>query len=191
VAFSRGRAALELIVGIDGVSSKPARAVAFDVDAASLASLRKALPGWEIATINGATPASLAHNWDPGAADLLVVSARANATKTLGLCRFLSFCTGYSTEAREMGSETLGPREKRPALRPDALLLVLVPPGQEILAGAALEAGARGCLVLPIYPTEVTSVLAHARAGNQPGRHTLELDQAQVEDCWGEDSGEG
>jgi DNA-binding NarL/FixJ family response regulator len=167
------------------------RAVAFDLDVASLMSLREALPGWEIDTINGATPASLAHNWDPAAADLLVVSASGNATEVLSLCRFLSFCTGYSTEAREAESETLGPREKLPALRPDAALLVLAHPGQENIVGAALEAGAHSCLMLPIHPKEVASMLVHARAGNQPGRHTLNLDQAQIEDRWRDDGGQG
>jgi hypothetical protein len=175
----------------DGASSQPARAVAFDVEAASLASLREARPGWEIDTVNGATPASLASSWNPGAADLLVVSARANATASLGLCRFLSLCTGYSTAAREGGAETLGPRDNHPALRPDAPLLVLVPPGEETLVGAALEAGARSCLVLPIHSKDVASMLVHARAGNHPGRHTLNLDQAQVEDRWRDDGGQG
>jgi hypothetical protein len=167
------------------------RAVAFDLDAASLISLREALPGWEIDTINGVTPASLAHNWDPGAADLLIASARDNTTETLGLCRFLSFCTGYSTEAREERAETLGPRENFPALRPDAPLLVLVPPGQESLVGAALEAGAHSCLMLPINAKEVASMLVHARAGNQPGRHTLNLEGAQSADRWRDDGGQG
>src|SRR5687767_11455885 len=83
----------------EGMPSKqPARAVAFDVEAASLVSIREALPGWVIDTINAATPVSLAHSWDPGAADLLVVSARGNATDTLAMCRFLSSCTRSSTE---------------------------------------------------------------------------------------------
>jgi serine phosphatase RsbU (regulator of sigma subunit)/DNA-binding NarL/FixJ family response regulator len=175
----------------EGVSSKPARAVAFDVDAASLASLGEALPGWEIDTINGATPASLADNWDPAAADLLVVSVRDNATETLGLCRFLSICTRYSTEAREEGAETLSPRGNLLAVQPDAPLLVLVPSDQETLVGAVLRAGAHSCLVLPIHPKEVASMLAHARAGNQPGRHTLNLEQAQTEDRWRDDGGQG
>jgi hypothetical protein len=51
------------------------RTVAFDLDAASLISLHEALPGWEIDTSNGATFGALAQNWDPGEADLLVVSA--------------------------------------------------------------------------------------------------------------------
>src|SRR5579885_1679761 len=43
------------------------RVVTFDVDAASLASLRDALPEWEIESVNGATPASLSGHWDPSA----------------------------------------------------------------------------------------------------------------------------
>jgi hypothetical protein len=63
------------------------RAVAFGLDGASLISLREALPGWLIRSIKGATPESFAQYWDPGAADLLVVSSGDNATETLGLCR--------------------------------------------------------------------------------------------------------
>ena len=59
------------------------RAVAFDVDAASLISLREALPEWEIEVVNGATVASLTHDRNPGA-DLLVVMARAGVTETVG-----------------------------------------------------------------------------------------------------------
>jgi hypothetical protein len=156
-----------------------------------LISLREALPGWQIRSINGATLASLAQNWDPGAADLLVVSARANAAETLGLCRFLAFCTGYSTEAREEGAEPLVPGENLPALRPDAPLLVLVPSGHEPVVRAALEAGAHSCLMLPIHAKEVASMLVHASAGNQPGRHTRNLERAQSEDRWRDDGGEG
>jgi hypothetical protein len=52
------------------------KAIAFDLDAASLLSLREALPGWEVVVVRGATAASLAQEWDPGAAGLLVVKAR-------------------------------------------------------------------------------------------------------------------
>jgi carbon storage regulator CsrA len=168
------------------------RAVAFDVDATSLASLRDALVGWEIVVVNGAIPASLSSHWDPAAADLLVVGTRDNATETLGLCRLLSFCTSYSTEARREGTETLASEQNPPrtAVVGNAPLLVLVPPGQETLVGAALEAGAYGCLMLPIHAKEVTSMLAHARAGNRPGRHTLGLDRPQEDDPWQEDGGE-
>jgi len=166
----------------EGVSSKPSRAVAFDVDAASLANLREALPGWEIDTINGATPASLVHNWNPGAVDLVVVSASDDAKQILSLCRFLSFCTWYSRDSREEVAAALGPRENLPGLLPDVPVLVLVPAGRGPLVGAALEADVRSCLVLPIHPKEVASMLAHARAVNQPGRHTLSFDRARIED---------
>jgi hypothetical protein len=176
----------------DRQSSKPARAVAFDIDSASLASLREALAGWEIDSINGASPASLAQNWDSAGADLLVVSAGGNITEILRLCRFLtSSCTGYSTEIRDKAGETLGAKQHVPGLLLGAPLVVLVPAGQEVLVEAALEAGARSCLVLPIHPKDVASMLAHTRAGNQPGRHTLNLDQAQVEDHWRDDGGQG
>jgi len=167
------------------------KAIAFDVDAASLDSLRQALPGWEVESINGATAASLARGWDPGAAGLLVVGIGDNATETLGLCRFLSLCTGYSTEAREEGAGTLGAGENLPALQPDASLLVLVPAGHEPIVRAALAAGAHSCLMLPIHAKEVASMLVHARAGNQPGRHTLNLEGAQRENLWRDDGGEG
>lgn len=166
----------------EGEASKPSRAVAFDLAAASLGCLREALSGWNVDAINGATPASLAHNWDPGAADLLVVSAGFNWTVTLGLCRFLSFCTGYSSDARAWGDETFSPRVDFSAARPNAPLFVLVPPGQETLVWAALEAGACGCLVLPIDPEELSSMLVHVRAGNRPGWQTSNLDWART-DC--------
>jgi hypothetical protein len=37
----------------------------------------------------------------------------------------------------------------------------------------------------------VASMLVHARAGNQPGRHTLDLERAQSEDRWRDDGGQG
>jgi len=168
------------------------RAVAFDVDAASLASLRDALPEWEIVVVNGATPASLSGHWDPSSAGLLVVGTQGNAVDTLGLCRLLSFCTSYSPEARSEGVETLACEQSNPTSKAvrNAPLVVLVPPGQETLVGAALEAGACSCLMLPIHAKQVTSMLAQARAGNRPGRHTLGLERAQQDDPWQEDGGE-
>jgi CheY-like chemotaxis protein len=169
------------------------KAVAFDVDTTSLVSLREALPGWQIEIVNGATAASVARTWNPGAADLLVVGVRGTGTDTLGLCRFLAFCTSYSEDARQEQGFPLGPdgSRRRPARRTDAPLLVLVSAGQETLVEVALEAGAHSCLVRPIHSKEVTSMLAHARAGNQPGRHTLNLEGAQRENLWRDDGGEG
>jgi FKBP-type peptidyl-prolyl cis-trans isomerase 2 len=167
------------------------RVVAFDVDAASLASLRDALPEWEIESVNGTTAASLSSHWHPSAADLLVVGPVDNVSETLGLCRLLSFCTSYSPEARREGTETLVP-EQSPQRAPirNAPLLVLVPAGQKTLVEAALEAGARGCLMLPIHAKEVTTMLARVLADNQPGRHTLDLSRPQEDDPWQEDGGE-
>jgi DNA-binding NarL/FixJ family response regulator len=169
------------------------RAVVFDVDAASLASLREALPGWEVEVVNGATADSLSHGWNPGAADLLVVTAREEVAETLGLCRFLAFSGGFSADSRGEVAETLSPHGGRQSQvrRADAPLLVLVPPGQERLVRAAIDAGADSCLVLPVHAKEVASMLARARQGNRPGRHTLDLDRAQREDRWRDDGGQG
>jgi hypothetical protein len=173
--------------------SNPSKAIAFDLDPASLLSLREALPGWEVVVVRGATAASLAQDWDPGAAGLLVVKAREEVAETLGLCRFLVCCGLFSTDARKGGVETSGRhgnRQNQPP-RAGAPLLVLVPPGQEPLVRAALEAGADSCLVLPVHAKEVASMLARGRRGNQPGRHTLDLDGAQGEDRWRDDGGQG
>jgi hypothetical protein len=61
------------------------KAVAIDWDAASLISLREALPGWETGVVNGATAASPSHDGNPGAADLLVVKAHEEVAETWGL----------------------------------------------------------------------------------------------------------
>jgi DNA-binding NarL/FixJ family response regulator len=168
-------------------------AVAFDVDNASLASLREALPDWEIEVVNGATSASLALGWNPGAADLLVLQAGEEVVETLGLCRFLASCGVFATDCREAVPRTAELRRSRQFQAPpaDAPLLVLVLPGQEPLVRAALEAGADSCLVLPIHAKEVASMLGRARQGNRPGRHTLDLDRAQWEDRWRDDGGQG
>jgi hypothetical protein len=177
----------------DSVASTPGRAVAFDLDAASLISLREALPGWEVEVVNGATAASLSRDWNPGAANLLVVKAQEEAAETLGLCRFLASCSGYSRDSQQEVAGILGPHRngQNQEMRVDAPLLVLVPPGQETLVGAALEAGAHSCLMLPIHAKDVASMLIHACAGNQPGRHTLNREGAQTEDRWRDDGGQG
>ena len=78
-------------------------------------------------------------------------------------------------------SGTMASREGLPRLAPggEAPLLVLVSPEQQTLEAPALEEGARSCLILPIHPKEVTCTLAHARAGNHPSRHALDLDQTE------------
>jgi DNA-binding response OmpR family regulator len=144
------------------------KAIAFDVDPDSLVSLQQAFPEWEIEAITGATVGSLTHDWNPGAADLLVVGAGAQVAETLGLCRSL----------RSQAGRALTP------------LLVLVPPGQEALVRAVLEAGANSCLILPIHPQNLVNMVTRAREGNQPGWHTLGLDRAQRADKWRDDGGE-
>lgn len=144
------------------------KVIAFDVDSDSIGSLHQAFPEWEIEAIGGATPGSLAQDWEPGPAELLVVGARDQFAATLGLCRGL----------RSQAERTHTP------------LLVLVGPDQEALVRAALKAGAHSCLVLPVHAKDLIGVLARARAGNQPGRHTLDLHQAQREDTWRDAGGE-
>jgi DNA-binding response OmpR family regulator len=142
--------------------------ITFDVDPVTLECLRQAFPDWRVEKVNGATTQSLARDWDPGAADLLVVGSRTEVAETLGLCRGLGSQVG---------------RARTP-------LLVLVRPGQEALVRAALEASADSCLVLPVHPKELVAMFGRALAGNRPGRHTLGLDQPQREDPWRDDGGE-
>jgi DNA-binding response OmpR family regulator len=142
--------------------------VAFDVDPDSLAALRQAFAGWEVQATCGATAASLAQDWDPGVAELLVVGAREKVAETLALCRGLRSQAG---------------RARTP-------LLVLVRPTQDALVRAALEAGADSCLVLPIHAKDLVNMVTRAQAGSQPGRHTLDLHRVQGKDAWRDDGGE-
>lgn len=158
---------------------KQFRAVAFDLDATSVGSLREAFPEWHIDVIDGATAASLAQDSSLGTADLLVVMARAEAapqlrtrsaaTEMLGLCRGLRSQSG--------GASTP--------------LVVLVPPTQEAIVRAVLKAGADRCMILPVHVKQLVSVVNHLQRGNQPGRHTLNLEPAQTEDSWRDDGGQG
>jgi hypothetical protein len=169
------------------------RAVTFDLDPASLISLQEALPEWEIAEVNGATAASLTHAWNPDGVGLLVVRAGQDWAETIRLCGFLGHSCVSPTESRAGVAETLGLHrsEQNQARRADTPLLVLVPIGQEPLVRAVLEAGANSCLVLPIEPKEIASMLAHVWEGNAPERHTLDLDRAQREDQWRDEGGQG
>lgn len=144
----------------------------FDLDAASLVSLREALPEWEIETVNGATASSLIRDWNSGAADLLVVQVREEPEKTLALCRFLAFWGVFSTGSPEEAAAP--PRRngsrRNPTRRTGAPLLVLVPSAHDALVKAALDAGADACLVPPVHAVEVASMLARVGLGNRPGR---------------------
>src|SRR5438552_8569513 len=169
------------------------RAIGFDLEPASLTSLRQALPEWEIELIQGAKASSLTHNWNPGAADLLVVKAGEDVAETLALCRFLIFCNDFSTDSREDEAQTMGRPGSRqnPVRRANAPLLLLVPKWEEAMVRAALEAGVGSCLVLPIHAKEGTRMIARVQYYNQPGRQTLNLDPAQIEDRWRDDGGQG
>jgi hypothetical protein len=144
------------------------KAVAIDWDAASLSSLREALPGWEIGVVNGATATSPSHDWDPGAADLLVVKAREEVAEPVGLCRFLVFCGVVSTDSREEVAETRGPHGgltepgaagRRPAARPGA-------PGQGPRQGGVR--GGRRWLPRPPRPCQGSGERVGPRAAGQP-----------------------
>jgi len=175
------------------------KAFAFDLDQASLISLRKALPDSTIEVVNGATAASLTHDWNPGTVDLVVVKARKEVAETLELCRFLVSCGVLArdapvvTDSQEETPKTLGLHRRRRDVgrRLHSPLLVLVPPGRKSIVKDVLKAGAQNCLMLPINAKDVASMLVHAQAGNQPGRHTLDLERAQTEDRWRDDGGEG
>ena len=175
------------------------KVIAFDVDPASLISLRKALPDSVIEEVNGATAASLTRDWNPGTVDLVVVKAQKEAAETLELCRFLVSCGVLArgapvvTDSQEEKPKTLGlhRRRRNVARRPHSPLLVLVPRSRKGIVTDALKAGAHSCLMLPINAKDVASMLIHAQAGNQPGRHTLNLERAQTEDRWRDDGGQG
>ncbi|MFN4259425.1 MAG: hypothetical protein ACK4RK_09000 [Gemmataceae bacterium] len=165
--------------------------IAFDVDNDSLVSIREALPEWDCDVVNQSCMPGFASRWHPGTADLLIVGMDRHKLETLKLCQFLT--------APASDSETM-PRQERASPMPRLVaegktvaipLLVLVPAGQEALAKAALEAGAHSCLFLPIHPQDVIRTMAHAQAGNQPGRHTINLQQPQSEDLWRDEGGEG
>ena len=175
------------------------KAIAFDVDQASLISLRKALPDCVIEVVNGATAASLTRDWNPGTVDLVVVNARKEVAQTLELCRFLVSCgvlgrdAPVVTDSEEELPKSLGlhRRRRHVARRPHSPLLVLVPPTRKRIVRDLLKAGAHSCLMLPINAKDVASMLGHAQSGNQPGRHTLDLERAQTEDRWRDDGGQG
>jgi len=182
-----------MILSGDTFLPRKARAIAFDLDAPSLAALGEAVPGWLIDVIYGATVPSLPCNWNPGTVELLVVGVREDAAETLALCRFLAFAAANSRDCRPSAVATLGPCRIPSNRTPhgNSPLLVLVRSGQEPLVRELLEAGADNCLVLPIHAKEVASMVAHMWQGNRPGRHTLNLDRAQCEDRWRDDGGQG
>lgn len=158
-------------------------ALVFDVDIASLASLREALPEWRVIDRGALTANATDPVRNQGDADLVVVGVHRDVEETLGLCRHFAFGRSFSGAAEQTAPGNTGSQS--------VPLLVLVPPGQESLIAAALKAGAHSCLMLPIHAKEVASMLLRVRAGNQPGRHTLNLETAQRADRWRDTGGEG
>lgn len=152
-----------------------------------------------IEVINDATAASLTRDWNPGTVDLVVLKARKEVAQTLELCRFLVSCgvlgrhAPVVTDSQEEMPKTLGLHRRRRNVgrRPHSPLLVLVAPSQKSIVTDLLKAGAHSCLMLPINAKDVASMLVHAQAGNQPGRHTLDLERAQTEDRWRDEGGQG
>lgn len=140
-------------------------AFVFDLDAESLQSVRHALPEWSIRVPAPAADLFQEHH-SAVEADLLIVGTRPRAAETLRICRNL----------RRQSNATP--------------LVVLVPQAQTPFVTAALAAGADSCLVVPIHPQDLASTLSRALAGNRPGRHTLDLNRAQIEDSWRDEGGE-
>src|SRR5207249_6854914 len=120
---------------------------------------------------------SLTRDWNPGAADLLVVKALEDVAETLKLCRFLVSRGIVSTAAGEEVAKTQGqPTERQDqARRAGAPLLVLVPSKRGPLVKAALAAGAESCLAVPAPPAGMARVGVPARHGNHPRRSPLYL----------------
>ena len=145
------------------------RAIVFDVDEASLVSLRQAFSEWQVEVSDRATIDLLIGGHSLGVVDLLVLGVGANVAESLGLCRVLR---------KQPGS----------AHTP---ILMLVAPGEDSLVRAALEAGTTSCLVLPVHVKELASMVTSAQEGNRPGRHTLNLNRAQEQDHWRDDGGQG
>jgi CheY-like chemotaxis protein len=152
------------------------KAVAFGMDAESLADLRQALPGWRIQCFHGTTVGSMPHDWDPGEADLFVVCLRENVTEVLGLCRFIAQWPSCESDPPEDLPKTwrLDGKHEEPTCRPDVPLLVLVSSGQDTLVGAALEVGARACLQQPISVEDMADFLNRAPAGSRSSRERTE-----------------
>jgi hypothetical protein len=80
---------------------------------------------------------------------------------------------------------------QRPAQSSQALALDVVPRGQRTVVGAALEAGADRCLLLPIEANVVAGAVAPVRAGDLESRNTLRRERVPDEDRWQDDGGQG
>lgn len=152
------------------------RALAFDVDPVSSGLLRQALPGWRIESMFGQTAETLQGDWNPGGVNLLVVGVRDDFTETLALCRFLAYCTYYSSSfPREPGRRQTESERLRGVHPPvDAPVLALIPGGKEMFAKALNEAGVHASLLLPLNLSDLVEALDGLQAGEQDvRRHRL------------------
>ena len=111
---------------------------------------------------DGATADTLAHDWKPGAVDLLVVGSLDDGSVALKLCRTLAFQSSRLDDTRRkpclMGS--LENRCQGSPAWPDTPILFLISPEQRELGDFALECGAHRCLVRPLCIKNVTDMLA-------------------------------
>ena len=143
------------------------KAIAFDVDPGSLDCLRQALPSWEVEAVTGTTAGSLKRDWNPGAADLLVVGAREQFAETLRFCRCLRSQAG----------------------RAQTPLLLLMLPTQEALV-RTLDAGASQCLALPLKAEDLADVVNRALTEHRSVAKTLDPDRRQRDGLWQDEGGE-
>jgi hypothetical protein len=157
---------------------------AFDVDAANLACLEEALPGWEIRVFNGMTAASLRRRWDLDGASLLIVAIRGDGRESLELCRVLAPGRPLVAQGLRKGLADSTPAKK-------AMLFVLLPPEQEDLVWAMQDAGADRCLFLPLDANEVTDILYAVRSRDPDAQFLRDRQKAQREDRWRDDGGPG
>lgn len=165
---SRSRFIAETINGVS-LRTNQGRAVAFDVDPESLERIGQAFPEWTIDIFPSTVSQFRASEPLDEVADLLVLGGHHSGTPSAGLCRVLRTRFGCA----------------------DTPLLVLVPPDTQSQVEAFLDAGANSCLILPIQVQELVDVFVRARAGNRPGHHTGKFDEAQQNDLWQDDGGEG
>jgi peptidylprolyl isomerase len=174
-----------------GRPTSPGRVIVFDPDAPSLAALYDALVGWRVDVVYGATADTLPCDWDPGDARLLIVGVSANMTDTLDLCRFLAFCAALPQGSGSATAQAADGDGRGVVRRDGVPLVVLMPHHAGTMVSAALEAGADGCLMLPLRAEDVRAVVGHGRTDTRQGRHTLNLDRAEREDRWSDEGGQG
>jgi hypothetical protein len=165
-------------------------ACAFDLDAANLACLEDALPGWDIRALNGQTAASLPPDWASEEASLLVVAIRGDGRESLKLCRFLAGALVPLTVHTwpELLPEAMA--ERKAATR-KAMLFVLLPPDHDSLVWALQEAGADRCLFLPLEANEVTDILYAVRSRDPDPKFLRDQQKAQRDERWRDDGGPG